>query len=195
MIPSNSVASVAVTGPACGPTAMVEPLSVPVPGNIQVANTLVNASKMCFHIQVVNLTSDVWLKPRRRLGTVHSVVALTSGNQLELNKCNKMIISCPLGAESQEFPSPEPVQPATLHREQDLPAGITLTDFPGTPAEKQEALRIFTSYADVFARDGEDLGHTTTYQHSIPTSDDISVAQHHGRIPLNHRMEVKQHMP
>ena len=52
MIPANSVASIAVTGPACGPAAMVELLSVPVQGNIQVANTLVNASKTCFHIQV-----------------------------------------------------------------------------------------------------------------------------------------------
>ena len=48
MIPPSSVGSVAVTGIACGPTAMVEPLSVPVPGNIRVANTLVNASKTCF---------------------------------------------------------------------------------------------------------------------------------------------------
>lgn len=63
MIAPNSGASVAVTGPACGPTAMVEPLSVLVQGNIQVTNTLVNASKMCYHIQVVNPTSrDVWLK-------------------------------------------------------------------------------------------------------------------------------------
>jgi len=82
MIPPNSVSSVAVTGPACGPTAMIEPLSVPVPGNIQVANTLINASKTCFHIQVVNPTSrDVWLKRRTRLGTVHSTVTVTSGNQ------------------------------------------------------------------------------------------------------------------
>jgi len=127
---------------------MVEPLSVPVPGNMQVANTLVNASKMCFHIQVVNPTyRDVWLKPRTRLGTVHSAVKVTSGNQLELDvPCNEVIISCPLGAESWEFPSPELVQPATPQREQDLPTGITLTDFPGTPAEKQEALRIFTFY-------------------------------------------------
>jgi len=39
---------------------MVEPLSVPVPGNIQVANTLVNASKTCFHIQEVNPTSKMF---------------------------------------------------------------------------------------------------------------------------------------
>ena len=155
MIPASSVASIAVTGPACGPAAMVEPLSVPVQGNIQVANTLVNASKTCFHIQLVNPTSkDVWLKPRTRLGTVHGAVSVTSGNQIELDvQSNEVIISCPLEAESQEFPSLEPDQPAAPLREEDLPAGISLTDFPGTPAEKQEALRIFTSYADVFARD------------------------------------------
>jgi len=56
VIPPISVASVAVSGSACGPTAKVKPLSVPVPGNIQVANTLVSASKMCFNIKVVNLT-------------------------------------------------------------------------------------------------------------------------------------------
>ena len=81
----------------------------------------------------------------------------------------------PLKVESQEFSSPEPDQPAAPLREEDLPARISLTDFPGTPAEKQEALRIFTSYADAFAR--EDLGHTTTIQHSIPTSHDIPVSQ------------------
>ena len=66
MIPASSVASIAVTDPACGPAAMVEPLSVPVQGNIQVANTLVNASKTCFHIQVVNPTSrDDWLSHKQ----------------------------------------------------------------------------------------------------------------------------------
>ena len=49
-IPPYSVARVAVTGPACGCNALVEPLSVPVPGNVQVANTLVDASKTCFLI-------------------------------------------------------------------------------------------------------------------------------------------------
>ena len=88
------------------------------------------------------------------LGTVHSAVTVTNGNQIELDvQCNEVIISCPLEAESQEISTTEPDQPAAPLREEDLPAGISLTDFPGTPAEKQEALRIFTSYADVFARD------------------------------------------
>ena len=48
MIPTRSVASIAVTGSACGPAGIVEPLSVPVQGNIQIANTLVNASQDVF---------------------------------------------------------------------------------------------------------------------------------------------------
>lgn len=86
MITSNAVANVAVTGPACGNSAMVEPLTVPIQGNIQITNTLVNASKMCFHIQVVNPTSgDVWLKSRTHLGTVHGAVIVAFGNQLEID--------------------------------------------------------------------------------------------------------------
>jgi len=80
------VVSVAVTGPAYGPNAMVEPLSTPVQGNIQVANTLVKASKMCFHIQVVSPTSrDVWLKPCPHFGTIHGAATVTSGNKLKIN--------------------------------------------------------------------------------------------------------------
>ena len=100
----------------------------------------------------------------------------------------------PPGSREPGISIPEPVHPATPQREQDLPTGITLTDFPGMPAEKQEALRIFTSYADIFARDGEVLGCTMTIQHTIPTSDDIPVAQCHRWIPPSHLMEVKQHL-
>lgn len=102
LVPSNSVASVAVTGPACGPSALVEPLNVPVPGNLQVANTLVDASKTCFLIQVANpYPRDVWLKPRTRLGTVRSAGKVTSGDQLKLEaRSNEVLVSCPPGAVS-----------------------------------------------------------------------------------------------
>ena len=84
---------------------------------------------------------DVWLKPRTRLGTVRGAVKVTNGNQLELElQNNEVIVSCPLGAEHQK-PSPsEPDNPVCPPREQDLPAEISLEDFPGTPAEKQEDL-------------------------------------------------------
>ena len=108
LVPPNSVASIAVTGPACGPNALVEPISVPVPGNIQVANTLVDGSKTCSLIQVVNPTpKDVWLQPRTRLGTVRGAAKVTNGDQLEFDvRSNEVIVSCPLGAESQKPSSP-----------------------------------------------------------------------------------------
>ena len=114
LVPSNSVASVAVTGPACGPNALVEPLSVPVPGNLQLANTLVDASKTCFLIQVANpFQNDVWLKPRTRLGTVHGAVTVTSGEQLQFDvHSNEVIVSYPLSAEQQK-PTPPPPQRLT----------------------------------------------------------------------------------
>ena len=104
LVPSNSVASVAVTGPACGSNALVEPLSVPVPGNLQLANTLVDASKTCFLIQVANPSQkDVWLKPRTRLGTVHGAVTVTGGEQLQFDvESNEVIVSYPLSAEQQK---------------------------------------------------------------------------------------------
>ena len=70
------------------------------------------------------------------------------------------------------------------------PASITLTDFPGTPAKKQEELGIFTSYAEVFAKDGEDLGQASTIQHSTPTSDDAAVA-HSNRLVSSARPEKR----
>ena len=109
LVPSNSVASVAVTGPACGPNALVKLLSVPVPGYLQLANTLVDASKTCFLIQAANPSQkDVWLKPRTRLGTVHGAVTVTSGEQLQFDvQSNEVIVSYPLSAEPQK-PTPPP---------------------------------------------------------------------------------------
>ena len=105
-----------------------------------------------------------------------------------------MIVSCPPGPEQQK---PFPQEPDSLvrpPREQDLSAEISLEDFPGTPDEKQEALRIFTTYSDMFTSEGNSLGRTTTIQHQIPTCDDIPVNQPHRRIPPNQLAEVKQHL-
>ena len=196
LVPSNSVASVAVTGPACGPSALVEPLNVPVPGNLQVAHTLVDASKTCFLIQVANSSPrDVWLKARTRLGTVTSAGRVTSGDQLRLEvRSNEVLVSCPPGAEFRGASSPEPGKPIRPPRERDLPAEITLKDFPSTSDERREALRIFSTYADVFASDESSLGRTQVMQHQIPTCDDIPVNQRHRRIPPNQLAEVKEHL-
>ena len=98
---------------------------------------------------------------------------------------------------SRSLPPPPPLGndiPVHPLRAEDLPAEISLDDFPGTPAEKQEALRIFTSYADVFSREENSLGRTTMIQHQIPNCENIPVNQHHRRIHPNQLAEVKQHL-
>ena len=102
-----TVASVAVNGQACGPNALVEPLSVPVPGNLQLGNTLVDTSKTCFLIQVANPSQkDVWLKQQTRLGMVHGAVTVASGEQLQFDvQSNEVIVSYLLSAEQQK-PTP-----------------------------------------------------------------------------------------
>ena len=49
-IPPHSAMNVDITGPACGTDAVVEPLSTPLKGRLQVATTLVDASRSCFTI-------------------------------------------------------------------------------------------------------------------------------------------------
>ena len=75
-----------------------------------------------------------------------------------------------------------------------LPDGVLLDDFPGTAEEKREAERIFREYADVFTREGEELGCTSTMHHQIHMEDDVLVNQCHKQIPPNQSEEVKQHL-
>ncbi|EDO31464.1 predicted protein [Nematostella vectensis] len=53
-VPPFSEADVLVTGPQWGCSAVVEPLSVPICGNLSVASTLVNTSRVCFVVKVAN---------------------------------------------------------------------------------------------------------------------------------------------
>ena len=193
--PSNSVVSVPVTGPACGSDALVEGLRVGVPGNLQVANTLVDATKTTFAVQVANhTTKDVWLKPRTRLGTICAAARASKGEQLQFEvRSHEVIVSCPLRAECQEATINGTGRPANYQERQELSTGVTL-DFPGTAAEREETRRMFAGYADVFAKDGEGLGCKPTVQHRITTADDIPVAQRHRRIAPNQLSEVKKHL-
>ena len=196
LVPSYSVADIAVTGPACGINALVEPLNVPIHGHLQVANTFVRATKTCFEIQVINPTSrDIWLKPKTRLGTVHPAEQVSCGAQLSVEvQSREVIVSCPAVADHQEPTAQKGSGSAEFQPKRDIPNGIALDNFQGTAAQKQEALQLFAEYSDVFVREEEDLGCTTTVCHKIQTTDDTPVAQRHRRIPPNLLAEVKQHL-
>ena len=109
-------------------------------------------------------------------------------------RSDEVIVSCPLGADFRRSSSPEPGKPVRPPREQYLPTGISSKDFPGTSDERREALRIFSTYTDVFASDESSLGRTTVMQHQIPTCDAIPVNQRHRHISPNQLAEVKEHL-
>ena len=185
--------NVDVTGPACGTNTMAEPLSTPLKGRLQVETTLVDASRPCFTIQLINPTNQgVSLKPRTCLGMVQPAELIMT-EQLAFNmQSNEVVVPCELHADCLEVSSQTPNSPAQQQRT--LPDGVVLDDFPGTAAEKREAERIFREYADVFTREGEELGCTSTMHHRIRTEDNVPVNQRHRRIPPNQFQEVKQHL-
>ena len=195
-IPCNSVANLMVTGPAWGTSALVEPLVVPVQGNIQVASTLVNTTKAYFAIQVVNhTTKDVWLKPRTRLGTICEATQIDGGERLELAvESDEVVVSCPVRADCQQATVKAAGRSTETQRGQKMPNGVTLENFPGTAKERQQAQRLFLDYADRFVQEGEELGCTPTVQHRIHTKDEQPVVLRHRRIPPNQLAEVKAHL-
>ena len=191
------VCDVLVSGPACGERAIVEPLSVAIEGNLQVANILVNATKTCYTIQVANPTSkDNWLKPRTRLGTIHAAEQISTGTQLSFKiESNAVMVSTrQLGADCERTTKQRCDRNAGPQQTPVLPEGISLDNFTGSVKQKEEALRILAEYKDVFAREGEEISCTPTMQHRIATMDDQPVAQHHRRILPNLFAEVKQHL-
>lgn len=63
----------AVTGPACGSNVLADPLGTTGLGNIQVTNTLVEASKTCCQVQVMNPSlRELWFN--LRFETIHGAV-------------------------------------------------------------------------------------------------------------------------
>ena len=70
LFPAYSECTLAVMGPSFGQDALFEPLASPLPGNHLPKRGLVDTKGPMF-VQVMNLGStDVWLKPRTRLGTL-----------------------------------------------------------------------------------------------------------------------------
>ena len=86
---------IAVTGNPCGPNSLVEPLSTTLPGRLQVAATVVDASKSHFIIQVTNPTcKGISLRKRMCLGTIQ-VAGVTMREQLKFAVgSNEVVVSC-----------------------------------------------------------------------------------------------------
>lgn len=93
-IPPHSAMNTDVTGSACGTNVVVEPLSTPLKGKLRAATTLVDASKPCFSIQLINPTSQVVsLKSRTCLGTIQPVEVFTREQLAFTVGSNEIVVS------------------------------------------------------------------------------------------------------
>ena len=117
-IPPHSAMNADVTGLACGANAVVEPLSTPLKGRLRVGTTLVDASKSCFTVQLINPTSQgVSLKPRTCLGTVQPAELFIKEQLAFTVRSNKVVVSYAHDVDGQEVSSQTPSRhAATEHR-------------------------------------------------------------------------------
>ena len=194
-VPPNTVMTVAVTGMPCGANALVEPLSIALPGRLQVATTLVDASRSNFAIQVANPTGrGVNLRGKMCLATIQPADMVAREELTFTTEANEVVVSCAPSADCLGLSTMAPDRAVTAtDRDETLPEGL-LDGFPGTDEERREAVRIFKEYSDVFSREGQEIGCTRTVQHRIYTEDQIPVSQRHRRIPPNQFEEVKEHL-
>ena len=127
LVPPYSVMDVMVRGRITGETAMVEPPSTPLQGNLQVARTLVDTTRSSHVMQVINPTGkDIWLKPRTCLGTLQAVDEVR-GEQLKFAVgSNEVVVSCSLDADCQQTSSQIAGSTAKPQNVQGCPDGLTL---------------------------------------------------------------------
>lgn len=153
---------------------LLQPLCIEdgqLPEGLLVSPTLVLAKKGLLHAPVVNVgSSEVWLSPRRAIGTVQVVRAAPVGT--------RSVVVEPAWEECCAFISTQEVTPdSDVH----LPS---LPDFEGlTPQQVIQAKALFAKYEGIFSRGDGDLGCTSLIAHEIPLVDNIPVCQPYRRIP------------
>ena len=144
-------------------TTILEPLTL-ASGNPLILTAVISART--FPVAVVNATqSDMWLKPRTRLGIVRPVQVLgTRDLQVEVNNSEIVVSNQSL----LDTRSPEKMDTPRVPL-------VDLSNFPGTSDELQQVTELFSRHANVFAKSDDDLGCTEAVQHRIRTTDDTPV--------------------
>ena len=178
-VPAMSVRVVEVTGPVCprGKEVVLEPIEQ-LPHGLVVGATLTFAPRGKSRIQVVNRTKEeVWLNPRTPIGKMLSV-NLIDDSTVKFEKVT---------AEVNEVVVDDAWVPKLLQMSNLF--GEELTD-----SQLLQAKMVIARNADVFASSDDDLGHTTTVTHTIPTINEEPVKQTYRRIPPSQFDEVREHV-
>ena len=183
-VPAHSTMAIPARGYCGSGTAIVEPLSTAITGNIMTLNTLVASDS--FLVKVMNDSpTGVTLNPGTRKGIIRSATVYHPGkveaslNEIRLSTVDRL-------DESAQMTRKEPVA--------DVLADLDLSGLQGDPTALDKARAIFYRHVGVFASSEDDLGCTNAVKHRISTSDDRPVAQPYRRVPPTQLVEVKDHL-
>uniref|UniRef100_A0A3B1J8K5 Gypsy retrotransposon integrase-like protein 1 n=1 Tax=Astyanax mexicanus TaxID=7994 RepID=A0A3B1J8K5_ASTMX len=163
---------------------LLEPLGFEdghLPEGLLVSPTLVSAKQGQFYAPVVNVSNvDVWLPPRRVLGTVQAVTVVSSRlAPVSVESCWE---DCVAIISTQDIQCTSPTEYVT-------------SDFEGlTDLQAQRARALFQKYSNIFAKSEGDLGCTSLISHEIPLLDEVPVRQPYRRIPPSQYSTVKAHI-
>ncbi|KAK3715036.1 hypothetical protein QZH41_002685 [Actinostola sp. cb2023] len=189
-IPAESVSVIQATGLNGGKmdyTALVEPVSWSLPGDIVVVNTVTTVIGGRMYIRVANLgREDVFLNPRTRIGVVHSVEnCVVPSDKVDFKRVsvNEEMVCL------KELESDEKTDVSS-----DFACPVDLSNIDCTNEQRLKLYDLLRKHADLFAKEDEDLGYTETVKHKIRTVDDEPVCQPYRRIPPNQYQEVREHI-
>ena len=166
---------------------LLEPLGVEdgnLPEGLLVSRTLVCAEGggcICAYNYVG--VSDIWLSPRRVIGTVQAIT-LSSESVPYLQVSFESMAEHTVHISAQNVVT-SPVASATL----EIPV------FPGlTEEDAVQARTLFSQYHTIFSQTETDLGCTSLIIHHIPLLDEAPVRQPYHRLPPSKYEVVKAHI-
>lgn len=149
-----------------------------------VVDTVSNVENGRIHVRILNIgVEDIWIQPKTQIGTgtLHHTEILKSSDQeytvdiepTEINICRVSVLINTITSKNSELTSK--LEPGK---------------FPFTSKQEEKLNELFSEHSDVFAKNDEDVGYTTTVSHPITLTDNQPVKIPHRRIPRNQISEV-----
>ena len=157
--PAYSTMAIPARGYCRSGTAIVEPLSTAITGNILTLNTLVASNS--FLIKVMNNSpTGVTLNPGTIIGIIRSATVYNPA-KVEVGLNEMMLSTVDRLDESAKMTRNEPIA--------DVLADLDLSGLHANPAALDKTRAIFDRHVGVFASSEDDLGCTDAVKHGIGT--------------------------
>ena len=197
-IPAQSIAMVRARGSGSGhgKTLLFEPLQTgPKPGLI-LPSALVETQGNGVWLRVINFSDkSVLLRPGVRLGTLEEVENVSDPRVQVDVECNRIHVSVNnISTTSRDDKAPADPEPTVRNSATPVNIPIDLSQCDLSPEEKAALAELLSKYADIFFRQGDQLGYTDWARHKVNLDDSTPVASHFRRLPPSQYQEVKEHI-